>query len=136
MSNILRRAGVEVPEPVRRFFEGDLESWLQIEEYRDGGSLVVRAQVPGIDPDKDVEITVIGSQLQIKVQHEEKAEHKDKTGYRSEFRYGNFSRTLTLPAAVPEEDVKASYTDGILEIRIPVPEEVTGGPRKVPVSRG
>lgn len=135
MSNILRRAGVDVPEPVRRFLEGDLESWLRIEEYHDAGSLIIKAQAPGIDPDTDADITVTGNQLQITVRHEEKTQHKDKKGYRSEFRYGTLSRTLTLPASLDPEEVKASYTDGILEIRVPSPEQGTPETRKVPIAR-
>jgi HSP20 family protein len=136
MSNILSRVGVEVPEPLRRFLEGDLESWLRVEEYRDAGSLVVKAQVPGIDPDRDADITVTGNQLELTVRHEEKTEHKDKEGYRSEFRYGTFSRTVTLPAAVDPGEVKASYTDGILEIRVPLPEQGSPENRKIHISRG
>jgi len=136
MTNILRRAGVDVPEPVRRFLEGDLESWLRVEEYRDAGFLVVKAQVPGIDPDRDADITVTGNQLELTVRHEEKTEHKDKEGYRSEFRYGTFSRTVTLPAAVDPGEVKASYADGILEIRVPLPEQGSPENRKIHISRG
>ncbi|MFJ5700485.1 Hsp20/alpha crystallin family protein [Arthrobacter sp. NPDC093139] len=136
MANILRRAGVEFPEPFRRFLEGDLDSWLRVEEYREGGNLVVKAEVPGIDPDKDVDITLTGNQLEISVRHEEKAEHRDKDGYRSEFRYGTFARTVSLPAPVSQEDVSASYTDGILEVRIPMPEEPAASARKIRVSRG
>ena len=61
MANILRRAGVDFPEPFRRFLEGDLDSWLRVEEYREAGTLVVKAEVPGIDPDKDVDITLTGN---------------------------------------------------------------------------
>ncbi|NKX51560.1 Hsp20/alpha crystallin family protein, partial [Arthrobacter deserti] len=82
------------------------------------------------------DITLAGNQLQIDVRHEEKSEHKDKEGYRSEFRYGTFSRTLTLPAAVDQSDVRASYSDGVLEVRIPVPEESEAGSRKIPIARG
>src|SRR3712207_6032760 len=121
MVNILRRAAVDVPEPVRRFFEGDWDSWLRVEEYQDGDALVVKAEVPGIDPEKDVEVTVLDNRLHIGVRREEKSEHKSKTGYRSEFRYGNFSRTVTLPAGVSQDDIHASYKDGVLEIRIPQP---------------
>ncbi|MET3922455.1 Hsp20/alpha crystallin family protein [Arthrobacter sp. UYEF20] len=126
---------MDVPEPVRRFLEGDRESWLRVEEYRDADSLVVKAQVPGIDPDKDADITLTGNELQITVRHEEKTEHKDKEGYRSEFRHGTFSRTVSLPAAVDPGDVTASYTDGILEIRVPVPEQGPREGRKVLVTR-
>lgn len=136
MANILRRVGVDVPEPVRRFLEGDLDTWLRVEEYRDAGSLVVKAEVPGIDPEKDVDITLLGNQLQISVRHEEKSERKDKQGYRSEFRYGTFNRTVTLPGPVEQSDIAASYNDGVLEIRIPVPDEGAATSRKIPISRG
>jgi HSP20 family protein len=135
MTNIMRRAGADITEPVRRFLEGDPGSWLRVEEYRDAGSMVVKAAVPGIDPDRDVDITLVGNELHIDVRHEEKSERKDKQGYRSEFRYGTFSRTVSLPVAAAEKDIRASYTDGILEVRIPVPEEAGAGPRKIPVTR-
>lgn len=136
MTNIFRRAGVDIPEPFRRFLEGDLDAWLRVEEYREAGSLVVKAEAPGIDPDNDVDITLAGSQLQITVRREEKSEHKDKEGYRSEFRFGTFSRTVSLPAPVNQEDIRASYTDGVLEVRVPLNEEPAAGGQKIRVSRG
>lgn len=135
MSNLLKWSGVDIADPVRRFLEGETGSWLRVEEYRDGNSMVVKAEVPGIDPDKDVDITLTGDELHINVRHEEKSEHKDKRGYRSEFRYGTFSRSVTLPAAVDEKDIRASYADGILEVRIPVPEQQESQPRKIPIAR-
>ena len=136
MSNLMRRAVADITEPFRRFLEGDTGSWLRVEEYRDAGTLVVKAEVPGIDPDKDVDITLAGGELHIDVRHEEKSEHKDKRGYRSEFRYGTFSRTVSLPAAVDEKDIRATYKDGILEVRIRDPaEESPAGSRKIPINR-
>jgi HSP20 family protein len=135
MSHLMRWAGADITEPFRRFLEGDTGSWLRVEEYRDSGSLVVKAEVPGIDPDKDVDITLAGGELHIDVRHEEKSEHKDKRGYRSEFRYGTFSRTVSVPAAVNEGDIRASYKDGILEVRIPVPDESEAKSRKIPINR-
>jgi len=136
MANLLRRVGVDVPEPVRRFFEGDLDSWLRVEEYQEGDTLVVKAEVPGIDPEQDVEITLTGDQLRMDVRREEKSEHKSKHGYRSEFRYGTFSRTMTLPSGVTEQELRASYNDGVLEVRIPIPEEPDSAARKIPITRG
>ncbi|MFE4837515.1 Hsp20/alpha crystallin family protein [Arthrobacter sp. NPDC056691] len=136
MTNIFRRAGVDIPEPFRRFLEGDLDAWLRVEEYREAGSLVVRAEAPGIDPDNDVDITLAGSQLQITVRREEQPERKEKEGYRSEFRFGTFSRTVSLPAPVNQEDIRASYTDGVLEVRVPLAEEHAAGGHKIRVSRG
>jgi HSP20 family protein len=136
MNSIIRRAGSDITEPFRRFLEGDLGSWLRVEEYRDEGTMVVKAEVPGVDPDKDVDITLMGNELQIDVRYEEKNEHKDKRGYRSEFRYGTFSRTVSLPAPVDEKDTRASYNDGVLEVRIPFPDEPAGAARKISVTRG
>jgi HSP20 family protein len=136
MANLLRRVGVDVPEPVRRFFEGDLDSWLRVEEYQEGDTLVVKAEVPGIDPERDVEITLADNQLHLGVRREEKSEHKSKHGYRSEFRYGNFSRIVTLPPGVNEQDVRAAYNDGVLEVRIPIPEGSGSESRKIPITRG
>lgn len=136
MSNLMRRSGVDIADPIRRFLEGETGSWLRLEEYRDGDSMVVKAEVPGIDPHKDVDITLMGDELRINVRHEEKSEHKDKDGYRSEFRYGTFSRSVALPGAVKEEDIRASYTDGVLEVRIPVSEQQERPSRKIPVTRG
>jgi HSP20 family protein len=135
-SNILRRTGTDITEPLRRFFEGDLDTWLRTEEYKENGTLVIRAEVPGIDPDKDVDITMTGDQLRITVRHEEKSEHTGKEGYRSEFRYGTFSRAVTLPGAADQGDVKATYTDGILEVRVPLPEQEGTQKRKIPIVRG
>jgi len=136
MANILRRIGVDVPEPVRRFLEGDLDSWLRVEEYRENGTLVVKAEVPGINPESDVEINLVGDHLQIGVRREEKSEHKGKEGYHSEFRYGAFTRSVTLPPGVTQDDVQASYRDGVLEVRVPLPEQPVTGPRRIPITRG
>ncbi|MCU1522227.1 MAG: Hsp20/alpha crystallin family protein, partial [Arthrobacter sp.] len=83
--------------------------------------LVVRAEVPGIDPDNDVDVSVSEGMLHIKAEREEKSEHKSKSGYRSEFRYGSFQRSIALPPGAKEEDITASYKDGVLEIRAPAP---------------
>ena len=107
---------------------------LRIEEFVDDGTLVVRAELPDVDVDKDVDISVHDGLLHIKAQRSEKSETKEKSFYRSEFRYGAFERTLPLPPGATLDDVKATYETGVLEIRIP-----TSGPEprthKVPVQR-
>ncbi|MCT9625974.1 Hsp20/alpha crystallin family protein [Pseudarthrobacter equi] len=135
MANIMRWGGADITEPFRRFLEGDMASWLRVEEYRDAGSMVVKAEVPGIDPEKDVDIELVGNDLRIQVRHEEKSEHKDKEGYRSEFRYGTFSRNVSLPGPVSESDIRATYDNGVLEVRIPLPDETGTASRKIPISR-
>ena len=61
--------------------------------------------------------------MRIKAHREERQEEKEKGGYRTEFRYGSFSRTLRLPEGATADDVKATYTDGVLEVRVPIPEQ-------------
>lgn len=117
------------------FDPSDEQWWLRVEEFHDDGDLVVRAELPGIDPDKDVEITTEGGVATIRAHREQKSETKNKEGYRSEFRYGEFSREITLPQGTKSEDVKATYSDGILEVRVPCPTEESPSPVKVPIAR-
>ena len=127
----------EVPDVFRRVADLDWQSgWLRVEEYVDGGTLVVRAELPDIDPDKDVELVVSNGVLRIRAQREEKTEKKDKDTYRSEFRYGSFVRSVPLPEGAKEGDVTASYKDGILEIRAPMAAEEEPDLTRVPISRG
>jgi HSP20 family protein len=135
-NHVMDRPVLRLPERWGWPFEsGDDQQWLRVEEFHDDGDLVVRAELPGIDPDKDVEITTEGGVARIHAQREEKSETKDKQGYRSEFRYGEFSREITLPEGTKPEDVTASYTDGILEVRVPCPAEQKSTAAKVPISR-
>ena len=106
---------------------------LRVEELTDGDTLVVRAELPGIDPDKDVEISLHDGMLHIRAERRESTESKDRGEYRSEFRYGMLERTLPLPAGVTESEVKATYKDGILEVRLPRSTEARSA--TVPVVR-
>ncbi|WP_272027668.1 Hsp20/alpha crystallin family protein [Kocuria rosea] len=142
MAGLMRRDPFDVLEPFRRLLEGDLQSDLpvslpKVEEFQDGEAMVIRAELPDIDPDQDVELTVVNDTLQLRAERREKSEHKDKATYRSEFRYGSFTRTLPLPAGTKEEDITATYKDGVLEVRAPVkePDQATGT-KKIPVTRG
>jgi HSP20 family protein len=106
------------------------EDLIKVDEFRGNGTLVVRAELPGIDPDKDVELTVTDRMLHIEAERRE----VEKKGYlRRELRYGSFSRSLPLPEGVTEADVTASCNDGILEIRVPMP--LPGPGKKIPVIR-
>jgi HSP20 family protein len=112
------------------------EDVLRVEAYEEGGEMVVRAEMPGIDPDKDVDISISAGMLTIQAERREEKKQEGKAGYRSEFRYGMFRRTVPLPAGVKDEDIKASYVDGILEVRVPAAEQPTPAARRIPISRG
>jgi|SRR5581483_6513072 len=98
------------------------EDLIRVDEYRDGDTVVIRAELAGIDPDKDVELTVADGMLRINAERRVEDKSADKGYSRHELRYGSLTRTLPLPEGTSESDIKASYTDGILEIRVPVSE--------------
>jgi HSP20 family protein len=109
------------------------EDLIQVEEFREDGVLVVRAELPGIDPDKDVELTVSGGMLHIRAERREEEKHEEHGYLRRELRYGSLSRSLPLPEGVAESDIKATYKAGMLEVRIPEPRHETA--TKIPIAR-
>jgi HSP20 family protein len=108
---------------------------IRVEELREGDQLVVRAEIPGVDPEKDIEVTVDEGVLTIRAQRQERTEDKQAESYRSEFRYGRFERQIRLPKGASPDVVSASYRDGVLEVRLPVPTE-TPSARRIDVRRG
>ncbi len=108
--------GNSVPAALRMF---EPEGMTRMEEFVENGRYVVRTELPGIDPDKDVEITIQDGVLHLHGERHE--EHKDRQ--RSEFFYGSFSRSMTLPKGADAADTRATYKDGILEISVKLGEE-------------
>ena len=91
---------------------------MRLEEFVDDGHLVVRAELPGIDPDKDIRVLVDEGLLTITGERRSETKQNDKGKHFSEIQYGSFSRTLPLPDGASEKDVTAAYHDGILEVRL------------------
>lgn len=131
------------PESWQQFLDAET---IRVEEFREGDATVVRAELPGIDPERDVEVVVADGMLRIHAERTQRTtagpekgdaeEPKEKAReFRSEFRYGAFTRVLPLPPGASETDVTATYADGILEVRVPTR---TDGDRshKVTVTRG
>ena len=110
---------------------------ISVDEYRDGQTLVIRAELPGIDPEKDVELTVADGMLRIDAERRVEKETQDKGYTRHELRYGRFTRTLPLPETATESDISAAYKDGILEVRVPMPEpQAAKEPTRIAISKG
>lgn len=107
---------------------------MRVEEFRDDDSMVVRADLPGVDPDKDIDVTVKDGMLHIHAQRSEKSSREEDRSYRTEFRYGSFDRVVHLPAGATSTDVKASYRDGVLEVRVPM-DDTAAEATKVEISR-
>jgi len=104
----------------------------RIDVFERGDELVVRADLPGIRKE-DLNIEVRGNNLVL--EGERKYEHEDESGgyYRSEVEYGTFRRVIALPEGANVDDAKATFEDGILELRIKQPQprgrriEIGGG---------
>lgn len=111
-----------------RFSSG--EHAIRVEEYEEGGTYVVKAELPGIDPQEDVEISVDHGLLTL---HARRAE-ESKEGKRSEFLYGSFTRSVQLPEGVEEDDITASYDKGVLTVKAPTARR-EAHPRRIRVSR-
>ena len=107
-----------------------LTPYIRIEDFVEDGTYVLRAEMPGIDPDKDVELNVLDDVLTIRGERKEEQQERN----RHEFHYGSFERTVRLPRGTKSEDIKASYHDGVLELRIPFDGEESK-PLHIPVAR-
>lgn len=102
-----------------------------IESFLRGEELVVRADLPGIDP-KKVELSVEGDCLTIKGERRLVDEGKRSGGYYREVSYGRFERAVRLPAGVDGESIKAAYHDGVLEVTMKAPKGLVS--KKVPIT--
>jgi HSP20 family protein len=106
---------------------------IRVEEMVKDDTWVLRAELPGVDPDRDIEVTVDGGRLTIRAEREQRTESTEADGYRSEFRYGSFHRSMTLPAGARADAVTATYHDGVLEVRLPL--EAAPRPTKVAITK-
>ena len=103
-----------------------------IDLYEDKNDIVVKAELPGIDKD-NIEVNLTNSTLTIKGEKKKEEEVKEENYYRCERSYGSFLRTLELPKDIHADKVKASFKNGMLEIRLPKTEEAKKKEIKVKV---
>ena len=103
---------------------------MPIEERVENGRYVVRAEMPGIDPEKQAEVTLARGILTIHAERDpaENSRH-------SEFRYGSFTRHVALPESADERDIEACYDGGIIEVSIGLRAQDGAEPegRRIPV---
>ena len=123
----------QAPARFRALFP-DLADWLEspwsgpppflagqafrLEETIRDNRYVIRAELPGLDPENDIEVTVDGRILTIRAERRQ----QDNGPYRSEFRYGSLARAVRLPGRVDPADVTARYDKGVLEVSVPARE--------------
>lgn len=88
--------------------------------------VIVTAEIPGLEKKEDVNITVHDNHLHLSGKIERSHEEKDENLHRTERYYGQFSRTIPLPSPVEDAGAKASYRNGILEVRLPKSQQQLG----------
>ncbi len=94
---------------------------LDMHETKD--EVVLNFELPGVS-DKDVSLSITGDLLTLKGERTANHELKDENAYRAERIYGKFERSVQLPMPVQADKVKATYRDGVLEVKLPKADEV------------
>ena len=109
--------------PVPGGGNGQSSTWMPaVDVWETESELVLSFDLPGISEDK-ISVELEDNVLTVSGERERAHEHSGDRFYRYERRFGTFTRTVTLPQGVNEEAIKADYRDGVLEIRVPKPEE-------------
>ena len=111
---------------------GSFHRWTPaLDVYQDKDQFTVVAELPGLKKE-EIELSLHDGVLTIS--GERKQEKKGEEGYRNERFFGRFQRSVTLPASVDGNKVKATYQDGILKVVLPKAEEAK--PKQIEVSVG
>jgi HSP20 family protein len=120
--------------PANRDGERSLPTYplpLDVREVENGYE--IHAQVPGFKPE-EVDVTFSEGVLGIQAQHSEQSEEKSGGWLRREVAYGNYQRSIQLPGDVKEEDISASFENGILTVTVPkVPRQQ---PKRIEITSG
>lgn len=136
MTTVARRTGNPLPGLLEWFDLNrpstltDLTHYIPVESYTEDGTFVLRADLPGVDPDQDIEVSVAGDVLTMRAERRE----QEHDGAHSEVRYGSFTRSVRLPQGSRTEDVTARYDAGVLVVTVPTTAPVTE-PIKIDVRR-
>ncbi len=120
-------------DPLQMLFGLRPQSYgIRMETHFEPDAYIVRGEMPGIDPDKDVEITVADGILTI---HAERTEEQAER-HHSEFRYGSYTRSLRLPEGTKPDKVTAKYAGGILTVKVGLDKAAKAASHKIKVVAG
>ena len=109
-------------------------SWVpSVDVWETDSDVVYAFDLPGI-PEEKISVEVEDGALTVTGERERTQETDDDRFYRYERRFGSFARTIGLPQGVKEDAIKADYRDGVLEIRVPKPEQAK--PRRIQIGGG
>lgn len=132
----------DLRDEIDRLFESPLTEWTRTSQllsgwtpaldlHEDKNSFVVKAELPGMKKE-DIEVSLHEGMLSISGERKSETKHEETEIYRAERFFGRFQRSVTLPAAVAADKVKAAYKDGILTITLPKTEEAK--PKQIEVA--
>jgi HSP20 family protein len=120
----------EMERLFREFFrpgDGEEATWMRgnwappVDIYETDEAFVLKAELPGFSKE-DVQIELHGNRLTLRGERKHDTEAKEEQYHRLERAYGRFERVFWLPATVDAEKIKASFTNGVLELRLPKSE--------------
>ena len=103
-----------------------------IDVFEKDGRLVTKIDLPGMTK-KDVKVEVTDGYLSIAGERKSEVEEKKDAFYRCERQYGSFYRAVPLPDGIKFEDVKATFTEGVLEVSVPLPATPKADVRRVEI---
>ncbi|WAH38307.1 Hsp20/alpha crystallin family protein [Alicyclobacillus dauci] len=116
--NIFRRDFGSLPRVLDQWFDEHTTSRVRVDVRETQNEVIVTAEIPGLEKKEDVQITIHDNHLHLNGKIERVSESNDENIHRSERYYGQFSRTIPLPRDVDEDGARASYRNGILEVRL------------------
>jgi Molecular chaperone (small heat shock protein) len=109
------------------------QNWVpSLDVWETDSEVVYAFDLPGIPQDK-ISIETKEDTLTVSAERERREEASDEGFYRFERRYGTFARAVGLPQGVDQDQISASYDNGVLEVRVPKPEEEK--PRRIALSK-
>lgn len=106
--------------------EGESMRSMSIDLADKDDEFVVTADLPGFEKD-EIEVTVLKTELKISAEHESETEEREENYLRHERTRRSMSRSIQLPETVVEDDVTATYTNGVLTVRLPKAEPADEG---------
>jgi HSP20 family protein len=107
----------------------------EIDVFEKDNRLVTKVDLPGMKKE-DVKVEVADGRLTISGERKTEAEEKKEDFYRTERQYGSFYRSVPLPEGAKLEDVKAAFSDGVLEVSVPLPAKAEAKIQRVPIEDG
>lgn len=121
--------------PLRfRRLEGETPVFMpRVDVYEEGNELVVKADLPGMKKE-DVRVTMEDGSLILKGERKEEKEIKEENYYKAECLYGSFFRRLPLNFEVKPDKVNATFTDGVLLVRLPMPATTKPAAKEIAIN--